>query len=424
MDGQALGSGKRPARGFVGDGVLAGGTSMVANVATYLFYALATRALGVAGGGALLAIIAASLLISVPVGVLGLGLSGVVSALRAVGDDGGVSRLVRRTTAVYAGCAIVLLVLAFVASRAVDEFFHVDAPLVAPSAALIVVATAGLLLARGFLQGVGEFRRLALSNLAEATAKVVAAGFVTFGAVGFAGALASFGLALLAAGLVSALLLSVHAGHRRQPGAASGLLRSATPVFAAMGAITVMTFFDAIAARHFLSAREAGLYNAAALAGRALMTVLAFVPSVLLPKVRERVVTDADPKAIAAPAIGFTAAVCVVSLAIFVFAPHFVAVFVGGRAYADAAYLVPLYGVAGSALAVTSVVATVHAAHDRWSVGASLVVVMLLEVGAVIFVHDSALTILRIIVIGHVTALLTVVTIGALDARRGTAPRS
>jgi O-antigen/teichoic acid export membrane protein len=319
---------------------------------------------------------------------------------------------------VYAAGALILLAAAALGSKVVGDFFHIDAPWVAPSAALIVIATAGLLLARGFLQGVGEFRRLALSNLAEAIAKAVAAGVIVSGAAGFAGALVAFGIALLAALGVSALLLSVHADHPREPDEGSDLLRNAAPVFTAMGAITVMTFFDAIAARHFLSAREAGLYNAAALAGRALMSVLAFVPSVLLPKVRERVATDGDAKAVAGPAVAFTAMVCLASLAIFTFEPRFVAVFVGGRAYADAAYLIPLYGIASSALAVTSVVATIHAAHGRRWVGGVLIVVMACEVAGVVVLHDSALTILRIIVAGHVTALLTIVTFGALDARR------
>jgi O-antigen/teichoic acid export membrane protein len=391
---------------------------MIANAATYLFYAMATRALGVDSGGALLAIIAASLMLSVPVGVVGLGLSGVVSHLRAVGDFGGVSRLLRRTTWSWGGSALALLAAALLGSNPVNEFFHVNVPLVAASAALIVVATAGLLLARGFLQGVGEFRRLALSNLTEAVAKVAAAVFVAFAGVGFVGALVSFGGALLAAFLVSAMLLYVHAGHERVPDEGAGVLRQATPVFTAMGALTVMTFFDAIAARHFLSAREAGLYNAAALAGRALMTVLAFVPSVLLPKVRERVATDGDTNAVVAPAIAFTAAVCLVALAVFTFAPRFVAVFVGGRAYAGAAYLIPLYGIAASALAVTSVLATIHAAHDRVRVGGSLLVVMALEVTGVVVMHDSAMTILRVIVAGHVAALLAVVVFGAIDARK------
>jgi O-antigen/teichoic acid export membrane protein len=394
---------------------------MVANAATYLFYALATRALGVDSGGALLAIIAASLMLSVPVGVLGLGLSGVVSHLRAVGDFGGVSRLLRRTTWSYGGSALALLVVALLASNPVNQFFHVNVPLVAASAALIIVAMAGLLLARGFLQGVAEFRRLAISNLAEAAAKVAAAVYVAIVGAGFAGALAAFGGALLAAFVVSALLLYVHAGHERAPDEGTGVLRQATPVFTAMGALTVMTFFDAIAARHFLSAREAGFYNVAALAGRALMTVLAFVPSVLLPKVRERVATDADTKAVVAPAIAFTALVCLSALAVFAFAPRFVAVFIGGRAYAGAAYLIPLYGIAASALAVTSVLAAVHAAHDRLRVGGTLLVVMVLEVAGVIAMHDSAMAILRVIVTGHVAALLAVVVVGALDARRSRA---
>lgn len=391
---------------------------MVANAATYLFYAMATRALGVDSGGALLAIIAASLMLSLPVGVLGLGLNGVVSHLRAVGDFGGVSRLLRRAAWSWGGSALAFVAVALLGSNPVDEFFHVDVPIVAASAALIVVATAGLLLARGFLQGIGEFRRLAISNLAEAVAKVVAAALIVSTGVGISGALAAFGGALLAAFLVSAMLLFVHGRHQRAPEDGAGVLRQATPVFTAMGALTVMTFFDAIAARHFLSAREAGLYNAAALAGRALMTVLAFVPSVLLPKVRERVATEADTKAVVAPAISFTAAVCLIALAIFAFAPRFVAVFVGGRAYADAAYLIPLYGVAASALAITSVLATIHAAHGRAWVGGSLLVVMALEVAGVVMLHDSAMTILRVIVTGHSTALLAVIAFGAIDARR------
>jgi O-antigen/teichoic acid export membrane protein len=407
-----------PVRGIVKDGALAGASAMAANVSTYVFYALVTRSLGVDSGGALLAVIAASLMLSLPVGVVGLGLSGVVSHLRAVGDFGGLSRLLRRSAALYAGGAAIVFAAAFAGARAFDDFFHLDVALVAPSAAVIVVATAGLLLSRGFLQGVGDFRGLALSNLVEAGAKIAGAATIALAAGGIAAALATFGAALLAAFAVSSVLLYVHACHDHVPAVSESALRQATPVFAAMGALTVMTFFDAIAARHFLSPREAGLYNAAALVGRALMTVLAFVPSVLLPKVRERVATAGDTRAVAAPAIAFTIAVCLTALAVCVFAPRTVVVFVGGRAYADAASLVPLYALASCSLALTSVLATIHAAHDRLRVGGSLLVVMCLEVAGVVLMHGSATAILHVIVAGHVTALIVTVALGALDAKR------
>jgi len=260
-------------RGIVKDGALAGASAMAANVSTYVFYALVTRSLGVDSGGALLAVIAASLMLSLPVGVVGLGLSGVVSHLRAVGDFGGLSRLLRRSASLYAVGASIVFAAAFAGARAVDDFFHLDVALVAPSAAVIVVATAGLLLSRGFLQGVGDFRGLAFSNLVEAGAKLAGAATIALAAGGIAAALATFGAALLAAFAVSSVLLYVHACHDHVPAVSESALRQATPVFAALGALTVMTFFDAIAARHFLSPREAGLYNAAALVGRALMTV-------------------------------------------------------------------------------------------------------------------------------------------------------
>jgi O-antigen/teichoic acid export membrane protein len=344
-------------------------------------------------------------------------LSGVVSHLRAVGDEGGVSSVLRRTTTAYVGAALALLALAAVSSPFVAAFFHVDVPLVALEGALVVVAMAGLLLVRGFLQGFGEFRSLAFSNVAEAVAKGVAAGTVLLMHLPFAAVLVAFGSALLGAFAISAALLYVHGGHHPVADRRVGTMRRAVPVLTAMGALTVMTFFDAIAARHYLAPREAGLYNAAALAGRALMTLLAFVPSVLLPKVRQRAVTTGKTREVMLPAIVFTTVTCLASLAVFVVAPHFVAVAIGGRAYADAASLIPLYGVAASALAIASVVATYHAGHDRTFVGVALLIVMALEIAAIVAFHDHPVTILRIIVIGHSAALVSAIVSGALEAR-------
>jgi O-antigen/teichoic acid export membrane protein len=405
------------ATGFASDGALAGVSAIVANAASYVFYTAATRALGVSDGGALLAVIAAALMLSVPVGVAGLGLSGVVSHLRAIGDDGAVSAVLRRTTLVYAVTAALVLVAGVAGAQLVGAFFHVDQPLVALAGALIVVATAGLLLVRGFLQGFGEFRSLAASNVAEGVAKAAAAAGVLVLRPHFSAALAAFGGALLVAFAVSAALLYAHGGHHPPADRRAGTLRRAVPVVTAMGALTVMTFFDAIAARHYLAAHEAGLYNAAALAGRALMTLLAFVPAVLLPKVRERAATSGDTRAVMLPAIAFTTVVCAASLAVFVLAPHFVAIVIGGRAYADAAPLIPLYGVAAGALAIAGVVATYHAGHDRGYVGAALLVVMAAELTGILAFHDRASTILHVIVVGHVGALATAIAVGALESR-------
>ena len=407
----------RAAAGFASDGALAGTSSILANAASYAFYAAAIRALGVDDGGALLAVIAAALMLAVPVGVLGLGLSGVVSHLRTVGDEGGVSSVLRRTTTAYALAAVAALALAAVSSPVVASFFHVDVPLLALDAMLIVVATAGLLLVRGFLQGFGEFRSLALSNVAEAVTKGAAAGIVLFVHAPFVSVLLAFGLALLAAFALSATLLYFHGGHHPVADHRAGTMRRAVPVLTAMGALTAMTFFDAIAARHYLAAHEAGLYNAAALAGRALMTLLAFVPSVLLPKVRQRAATAGDTRDVLRPALIFTTLTCLASLAVFVFAPRFVAVVIGGRAYADAATLIPLYGVAASALAIAGVVATYHAGRDRWFVGLALTLVAVAEIAGIVAFHDRAATILRIIVMGHLSGLAAAIVTGALEAR-------
>jgi hypothetical protein len=79
---------------------------------------------------------------------------------------------------------------------------------------------------------------------------------------------------------------------------------------------------------------------------------------------------------------------------------------------------VPLYALASCSLALTSVLATIHAAHDRLRVGGSLLVVMCLEVAGVVLMHGSATAILHVIVAGHVTALIVTVALGALDAKR------
>jgi hypothetical protein len=171
----------------------------------------------------------------------------------------------------------------------------------------------------------------------------------------------------------------------------------------AFTAIALMSFSDGIIARHTLAAYDAGLYNAAALAGRALMSALGFLPVVILARVGH----DRDRKAgFGLLAYAVTAAACVMAIALFAIAPRAILAAIGGSAYLAGAPLVALYGIAAAALAMTNVVVSYRIGRGARFLGRVLLAVAAGEIGAMLWYHPSAASLVAVVIAGHTVALL------------------
>jgi O-antigen/teichoic acid export membrane protein len=408
--------------GLIRDGALAGISSLAVSASTFLFYSASVRSLGVESGGALLANIATTLMLSVPATVGGLALGTTAAKLRKAGARRDLANLTGFAVAVCGIVAVFALCCAALAGSQIGEAFAVDRSTVM-LAALLLAVMIPLLALRGLVQGVGGFVVFAGSNVAETLGRVVLSIILLLHQSRLRVALGGLALSLIVATIV------VLVGLIRSTGISVGrlaegrtALRRALPILLTMGSLTTLTFFDAVAARHWLSARDSGLYNAAALAGRALMTVLAFTPALIMPKIALTDAKSQERKLIVKQSLLFGTAVCVISAGVFAVFPSFVIDVVAGHKFIGAAPLVGIYGVAASALAMATIVSSLGAGHDGSRTPYYVVLAAAVEVLAIMRFHSTAFQLAEAVTLGHCLALAAAVIGGRADARPDAIP--
>jgi O-antigen/teichoic acid export membrane protein len=166
--------------------------------------------------------------------------------------------------------------------------------------------------------------------------------------------------------------------------------------------IVLLMFYDVVLARHFLTPVDAGLYGAAALMGRVIFGIIAFLPTVLLPNVAVRSAHGRSSVHVLAAALG-TAAVVIGSLAtVCAIAPEIVIRFLAGANFVLGAPLILPYVLAAGALSLASLLAAYAIARHRFGFVPYLLSVAACEITAVSVRHASPLHIVQDILAGHV----------------------
>ncbi|HTD33443.1 MAG TPA: hypothetical protein VK665_07280 [Candidatus Elarobacter sp.] len=380
---------------------------MAANVLGYVFYALVSRTIGVEAYGTFSSLLAIVLIIAGPSLIGQMVIAKLATDLALAPERlSGLVRAIDRLVVVLS--VVPALVLACLAVP-LSSFLHLGDPLLVVLAACSLCGAIALPLLRGVLQGTSAFVAFALSNVAENLAKAIVSPLLALVA-GLRGALAGMAAGYLAAAAFTYLAGRPHG--RAQPARFSlrEVARTSAAVAVAVFCVNVLLLYDVILAKRYLDAHTAGLYGAAALSGRALYAVIAFVPTVLLPQAAGRSARGERTRYLFLQALGVTAVICGCAVALFALAPRFVVTTIAGRSFAAAAPFVLPYVLAISAIATANMVATYNIARGRMRFVVPLACVAAGEIVAVVLRHRSAGDLLQVIVVGHLCALLACAT--------------
>jgi O-antigen/teichoic acid export membrane protein len=219
---------------------------------------------------------------------------------------------------------------------------------------------------RGALQGVGDYRGVGISLVAEQAARLTAGAVLAEVGLGVGGAYLG---SLIAYTLTSVWCLRAlygqlaNAGYRRwwigrgvrSRGAFSlwQLTRSAAMPIAALAVIALLQNVDLITAKHQFSDRVASSYAAAAVAAKVLIWVAMGASFYLVPETSRRRAEGRDTRVVLLQSLGIIAVCALPCLLIYAFAAHPLLAIVFGRKRAIAsACLLPL-GAAFCVLAAT-----------------------------------------------------------------------
>ncbi len=400
---------------FTRSSALVFAASLFANVFNYLFYVLMGRILSVADYGAVMS------LISVVLVVLGIGQIGqtvtakLAADLRAAGDLDAMAAFSRGITRGSLWLAFAIALVAFGARSFVAGYLHIG------NLGLVTIAgvTAGLglvlFLQRGVFQGFGSFGTFALSNVLDTLRTALLVPLVhAFGAMG---SLLSFLGAVVVATLYGEVAL------RRRFGKISTFVsldaRRMMVIAGATGlstfGIALLMFYDVVLARHFLSPIDAGLYGAAALTGRVIFALIAFLPTVLLPNVAVRSAHGRSSAHVLAGAVGIAVSVIGVLTVACAVAPKTVIRLLAGVNFVPGAHLILPYALAAGALSLASLLSAYAIARHRFGFVPYLLAVAACEITAVALRHSSSQQIIQDVLAGHAAVLCVMAVFIAFD---------
>ena len=396
--------------------VFAGSTAL--SIGGFVFHAIASRLLGVATYGTLYTLISLNTLASLPGAVLNPVVSRFAAEFRAVQNAGHLRGLVAD---LWRLCVFVGSVyIAFAVLLAAPAVWYLGLPAWGlPIVGLIAAATFALMVLRGFAQGMHDFGSYAYSSAVEGVTKVLA--LAVFAAVGmrlFAGTLGFLVGTLCGVAMVA--WSTMQRTSRIAPVTPSydwsRIALSSMGAAAMIVATNCMGSLDVVLVRHFFSARDAGLYSAASLGGRAVLYLVNFAPLVMLPSVTDRFARGARTRRPFWESFGLllALALCAV-LGLQIAGAQLLHALVGHAFDASLPLLLP-YGLAMMLLAATNLIASYGVATHRLGFAGPLVVGTLATLGVIASVHPSLLAVTRELLIGN--AVICLLVAGALVFQR------
>ena len=409
------------ASSFARSGMFVFAAVILGNAVNYAYLLLLGRLLSILDYGVVISLVSAVLLVNGAGSVVQTVTAKLAADLRAADDAERMSAFllgINRVAFVVAG-GFGLLSLA--CAGEVSDYLHLDHPEYAAVAGIIAALGFIILFQRGCLQGFGYFRDYAISSVLDVVRTILVVPLTR--AFGILGSLS----AMLAAMLVSVLYANValfrHVGGARGKAAPLDLRRmavTATATGASSFGVAFLMFYDVVLARHFLVPFEAGLYGAAAIAGRVLFTTVSFLPTILLPHISIRTTRGSPVTAILFAAIIVSALGIGPFAVVSAFAPELMIRILAGSRFAAAASLVLPYVLAAGALALANVLSSYAVGRHRFSFVPYMWIIGVLEVTLVSLRHGSAREIVEDILAGHgaVCCMMVIWTVRELTSTR------
>jgi O-antigen/teichoic acid export membrane protein len=390
--------------------VLVAGATVAASGLNYVFHVIVARMLSVVDYGAVTPLINATQLVGLPATIGQVVVAKYAAEFHAVGDRAKLARL--WTTNLYGSSGVGLAAFGVVVLARGWIAAYMQLP---PGEETAVVATGALLFAwlltpgiRGAFQGTQDFQWYAFVLSAEAVAKVAFGMlFVKLG-YGLAGAMWGCAAGLWLSNIVGVLLLA--RAHAHAPERLRLDMRRLVVTMLGIGGstivITVLSYADALLVKHYLTVQDAGLFAAVTLVGKIPLFVMAFVPTIVMPRATALVQTGKSPLPALREGVVFLTAIAGGGLLVFGIFARVIIGFTLGAKYVDAAPLVFTYVLAVTFLGALTVVVAYKTGLHRFDFVLPIGLVATAEIVAIALVHPSLETVLRILVAGHALAFV------------------
>jgi O-antigen/teichoic acid export membrane protein len=253
---------------------------------SYILNPVLAHLLGLEAYGKIVSLLSLLAVALMPTQIISTIVAKYASALDASSNHAKLNDLIRRLTAILLPVGIGVAVALVAASAPLATFLHLQT-----TDGVVVIAIALVFafispISGGALQGLQRFLWMSIVTIATPLGRLIFVTLLVYLGLNVSGALTGFALAAAVAYLLSLYpLRRLLGGPRISMGSMRPLWSySATAAIALAGTIMLLNV-DTILAGHFLTARQAGQYDALAVVGRTVQYVSASLAVVMFPKI-------------------------------------------------------------------------------------------------------------------------------------------
>jgi O-antigen/teichoic acid export membrane protein len=383
------------------------GANVGAGILAYLLHPVLGRMMGVRAYGQVAALIALSLVLLTPTQLVATVAARYAASMAVTRSFAKLNDFVRRFTVILLPCGFAVAATFAGVSTYVAHFFHLGSRQGVILLSLLFVVSCVTPLNLGTVQGLERFGWYAVITLLSALLRLAAPVSLVFFGLGVNGAMLGIALGGIAAYLVSFRPLEDVLRGPREP------MESVRPVWAfalfaggAAAGMVALFSVDIVLARHYLDAKDAGVYAALATIGRTALFVTSSVTVVMFPKVVALYERKQRHAHVAVQALLGAVALAGAAEAAFAVAPTLVVRLLFGHAFEGLAGTLPLYGLAMLLLAAAQVLVAYLLALGRRSVVPIVFSAFVLEAGLIVWRHETIRELARAVLVADAALLL------------------
>jgi O-antigen/teichoic acid export membrane protein len=333
----------------------------------YLLQLLLGHRLGLVAYGAVASLLAIAATFLIPTQVVSTIVARYGATLASKGQLAQFNDLVQRLTRSLLVVGMAITALVALVSSHVAAFLHLDSPqgvtIIGVMLGLSFVAPINI----GAVQGLQRFSWYALLvALPQVLRFALASGMVILG-FGVTGAMLGILLGLFLAYLVSFRPLSALLyGPRVSCGSLRPLWSYSVPATMTLTMLVALSNLDTPLAKHFLSARDAGLYSAMAIMGKIMLVISNSIVMVLFPRLAALYSRGASTTRAVLEAMLTVLAPCLVLEAFYIMAPRLIMRVLFGGPFVAVAGELAAYGAAMLLLGLAQVLIYFFLSRDEW----------------------------------------------------------
>lgn len=376
-------------------------SSMVGNIANYLFQFFMSRYLSLEDYGAMNAAFSLMVIIGIPTSTIMFVVAKYISTFNARGQDDKLSSLYRASLTRMTTLGALLFSPFLLFNRQIAGYLNIDDGWPVIIVGVAIFLTFALTINLGMLQGLKKFYYFGMGMGLNGLLKLIFG--VIFIVIGFGlnGAVASVVFSSLVVLALTTIPVSFYLLKRPIPleKHTKDIFLYSVPVFFSTLAFTVLTNIDLIFIKHFFSPQEAGLYAAVAVLGKIILYLPAAFVLALFPIVSESHASNQDTFKILDKGLLYTTAISLVGVLGFIFIPDITIKILFGSKFIVAAPLMKFYGMAMMLMSIISILVSFNLARDKTGFIYSLIIGCILLIILISFFHNTLFQVLYIILI-------------------------